>query len=207
MQSKLRLRDRAVATLGRALGVQVYTANDLAALNMTGKFIVRHRRRGRLLNEFLIPNTIVNEGKNHILNVQFNGITQITTWYLGLIDNANFTAIAATDNYDNINQAGNGWDEFTAYTDRNNAASAVTRPVWPEDAAASQAITNTTLAIYDFTGSGTVKGLFVAGGTNAATKGDHTAGTGHILWAATPFAANVDVNNGDDLSVTYSVSW
>lgn len=207
MQSKIRLRDRAVATLGKALGVQVYTAADLASLTMTGKFTVRHRRRGRLLNEFVIPNLITNEGKNHILNVQFNGTTQRTTWYLGLIDNAGFTAVAATDNYDNINQAGNGWDEFTSYTDRNNADNATTRPVWPEDAASGQAITNTTLAIYDFTATGTVKGLFVAAGTNAATKGDHTAGTGHILWAATPFAANVDVNNGDDLSVTYSVSW
>lgn len=207
MQNKIRLRDRAVATLGRALGVQVYTANDLSALSLTGKFTVRHGRRGRLINEFAIPNLITNEGKNNILNVQFHATAALTTWYLGLIDNTGFTAVAATDNYDNINQAGNGWDEFTAYTDRNNAASAVTRPVWPEDAAASQAITNTTLAIYDFTGAGTIKGLFVAAGASAATKGDHTSGTGHILWAATPFAANVAVDSGDDLSVTYSVSW
>jgi len=206
-QSTIRLRDRAVATLGRALGAQVYTAADFAALSMHGKFTVRHGRRGRVIQEWAIPNLITNEGKNHILNVEFDGTTALTTWYLGLIDNASFTAVAASDNYDNINQAGNGWDEFTSYTDRNNANSAVTRPVWPTNAASGQAITNTTLAIYDFTGAGTVKGLFVCAGTNAVTKGDHTSGTGHILWAATPFSSTVDVINGDDLSVTYTVSW
>lgn len=209
-RERIRLSDRAICTLGRNNSpvVQAYNNEDMAALlTMGGTFNVTHRRYGKVIDQFSIPNTIVNEGKNHILNVQFHGTTAIGTWYLGLIDNAGFTAITAADNYDNINQPGNGWDEFDDYTDRNNSDSAVTRPVWPENAASGQAITNTTLAIYDFTAGGTLKGLFVAGGASAATKGDNTAGTGHILWAATSFAANVDVDNGDDLSVTYSVSW
>lgn len=208
-RDSLRLTDRAACQLGRKGEpvVQAFSNQDLAALlTMRGNFRVSHRRDGRLLEEWSIPNTIVNEGKNHILNVQFHGTSAIGTWYLGLIDNSGFTAITAADTYANINQPGNGWDEFDDYTDRNNSDNSGTRPAWPENAASGQAITNSTLAIYDFTASGTLKGLFVAGGTNGQTKNDHT-GSGNILWAATAFASNVSVDNGDDLSVTYSVSW
>jgi hypothetical protein len=207
-RTRLSLRERIVATVNRRLGTQIFAGAPAVDGGMPhGCFTVKHSRGGRVINEWTIPNLITNEGKNHILNVQFHGTTPITTWYLGLIDEAGFTAVAVADNYDNINQVGNGWDEFDDYTDRNNADSAVTRPVWNENAASGQAIANTTLAIYDFTSTGTVHGLFVAGGASAATKGDNTAGTGHKLWAATPFTDPIDVTNGDDLSVSYTVAW
>jgi len=199
MKSRITLRERVAATLDRRL------VTALAGFH--GRFTVRHGRVGRIIQEFTIPNMITNEGKNHILDVQFHGTTPIGSWYLGLIDGGGFTAVAATDIYDNIDQAGNAWDEFTDYTDRNNSDNAATRPVWPENVASGQAIANVTLAIYDFTGAGTVQGLFVAGGTNAATKGDHTAGTAHKLWAATEFTSPISVVGGDDLSVIYSVGW
>lgn len=206
--NRLSLRERIVATINRSLGVQIFSTVPVAADGGMphGYFTVRHGRGGRTINEWRIPNLITNEGKNHILDVQFHGVSPITIWYLGLIDNAGFTTVAASDNYDQINGT-NGWDEFDDYTDRNNSDSAVTRPVWNENAAGSQAITNSTLAIYDFTGAGTLHGLFVAGGASAATKGDNTSGVGHKLWAATPFADDIDVIGGDDLSVSYTVSW
>lgn len=207
--NRLSLRERIVASVRRPLGIQLFSALDMPGENgmPKGHFTVRHGRGGRTINEWTFPNLITNEGKNHILDVQFHGVSPITTWYLGLIDNAGFTAVAATDNYDQINGT-NGWDEFDDYTDRNNTASAVTRPVWVEGAASGQAISSSaTLAIYDFTGAGTVHGLFVAGGASAATKGDNTSGTGHKLWAATPFADDIDVAIADDLSVAYTVSW
>jgi len=204
------LRERISAVLGRAPGVQIYNTLDMLGLTPggpKGRFTLRHGRGGRTIQEWTIPNLITNEGRNDILGAYFHADPQLTTWYLGLIDGAGFTAVAAADIYDNINQVGNGWDEFATYTDRNNADSAVTRPVWPEQAPSGQAITNTTLAIYDFTGAGTIQGLFVVAGASAATKGDHTAGTGHKLWAATEFASPIPVTGGDDLSVTYSVAW
>lgn len=208
--SRMSLRERISAVLGRNPGIQIYNQLDMLGLTPggpKGRFVVRHGRGGRTINEISIPNLITNEGKNDILGVYFHADTQLTTWYLGLLDGAGFSAVAATDTYDNIDQAGNGWDEFVDYTDRNNADSAVTRPVWVEQAPSGQAITNSTLAIYDFTDAGTVQGLAVVAGASAATKGDHSAGTGHKLWAATEFASPIPVSMGDDLSVTYSVAW
>jgi len=174
---------------------------------LRGKFRVEHWREGKLLRVHEFPNGITTEGKNRLLDVMFHGTTAHGTWYLGLIDNASFTALAAADNYDNINQAGNGWDEFDDYTDANNASSAVTRPTWAEGAAASSSITNSTAAIYDITATGTVKGIFAVAGTNAQTKNDHTAGTAHALWATALFnQGDQAVNNGDQLRVTYTVS-
>jgi hypothetical protein len=36
-------------------------------------------------------------GKDLLLNVMFHGTSAITTWYLGLIDKAGYTALAAGD--------------------------------------------------------------------------------------------------------------
>lgn len=172
----------------------------------SGFFEVDHYRNGKRINSYRFKNGIVNEGKNKLLDVMFHGVSAITSWYLGLIDNSGFTALANDDTYDDINQAGNGWDEFTAYTDPANADSATTRPAWTEGAASGQSITNSAVVEFDITGSGTVKGLFlVGGGANSDDKGDHASdGT---LWATALFTGgDVPVLNGDTLKVTYTVS-
>jgi hypothetical protein len=177
---------------------------DLAG---AGRYVVEHFREGKKIGQYELKNGIVNEGLNSILGVYFFAATQFTTWYLGLIDNSGFTALSSNDIYDDINQAGNGWDEFDDYTDANNASSAVTRPEWPTDAPSGQSITNSTQAIYDITATGVVKGIFVVAGTNAATKNDHTAGAAHKLWSTALFSGgNVSVVNGDQLKVTYTVN-
>ena len=171
-----------------------------------GKFIVEHWRNGKRINEYHFKNGITTEGKNALLDIMFDGGTQITAWYLGLIDNTGFTALADGDTYDDINQAGNGWDEFDDYTDPSNADSALTRPQWSPDAASAASITNSTVRQFDITASGTIKGVFVAGGGAAPeTKGDHASGS--TLWATALFSGgDVPVQNGDALKVTYSVS-
>lgn len=175
-------------------------------LGLRGRFKVEHWRKGKRIDERHFDNGITNEGKLFLLNVMFHGTTAKATWYLGLISNASFSALAAADSYDNINQAGNGWDEFADYTDPANSDSAVTRPEWTEGAAAANAITNASVVVFDITGTGTVKGLFAAGGTNAQTKSDDTA-SGNILWATALFSGgDVPVENADQLKVTYTVS-
>jgi len=195
--------------LSQNAGVAVVRpAKAQAASNLSprGRFQVEHWRDGRLIGEYEFPNGITNEGKDQLLDTQFDAATQITTWYLGLVDNANFTALAAADTYDEIDQAGNGWDEFTDYTDLGNGDSATTRPVWNPDAAASQTITNGTVVVFDITATGTIKGLFLAGGGTAPeNKGDHAAGS--TLWATALFdSGDVDVQNGDQLKATYTVT-
>lgn len=178
----------------------------LSLLNPRGKFIVEHWRGEQLLGTYELPNGITDQGKDRLLDIMFDGGTQITTWYLLLIDNALFSALADDDTYDDINQAGNGWDEFTNYTDPGNADSTTTRPVWAPDEPSAQSITNSTVEQFDITGSGTVKGIGVVGlGAAAMTKGDHASDG--LLWATALFSGgDVPVTNGDALKVTYTVS-
>ncbi len=180
---------------------------QLDKLPLRGQFKVEHWRNGKRIDERVFPNGITTEGKNFLLDVMFHGEAAFATWYLGLIDNTGFSALADADNYDNINQAGNGWDEFDDYTDEANADSAVTRPAWTEGAASAASITNSATVNFDITATGTVKGIFLCGGANAQTKGDHTAGTANKLWATALFSGgDVAVQNGDQLKVTYTVS-
>jgi hypothetical protein len=175
-------------------------------LQPRGRFVVEHFRKGEKIGHYEFPNGITNEGKNKLLDVMFHGVSAITTWWLGMIDNSGYSALAATDTYENIDQAGNGWDEFTDYTDAGNGGSASTRPEWTEGAASGQAITNGSPVVFDITASGTVKGLFLVGGiANAQNKGNHEAGG--TLWATALFGTgDVPVNAEDQLKVTYTVS-
>ena len=173
---------------------------------LQGNYRVEHWRKGRRINEYCGHNGITIEGKNFLFDVMFHGTTAYSTWYIGLINLTGYSALSENDTYDNLNQAGNGWDWFSDYTDANNGDSTTTRPEWAEDAASGKAITNTTAAIYDITANGTVKGIFVVGGANAQTKSDHTA-TGNVLWATALFTSgDVAVLVGDQLKVTYTVS-
>ncbi len=198
---QLKFRQKADATLVPSNSKP--GGNDL---KLKGRYVVEHWRNGKRYNEYHFDNDIVNEGKNQLLDVQFHAESAITSWFLGLIDNANYAALAATDTYDDIDQAGNGWDEFQDYTDAGNGDSATTRPAWAEDAASGESITNSAVAVFDITGTATVKGLFLVGGiANANLKGNHEpAGT---LWATALFGSgDVAVQNGDQLKVTYTVS-
>ncbi len=200
MNSQLQISYRAECKLVKAAGPLAATGSGIQA---KGRFVVEHWRGGQRINEYHFDNAIVDEGKNKLLDVMFNAAAAITTWYLGLVDDLNYVALADTDTYNDVNQPGNGWDEFTIYTTGGNGTN---RPEWEEDAASGQSITNSTVAVYDITGTGTVKGLFLCGGVaGCITKGDHDAsGT---LWATALFGSgDVAVQNGDQLKVSYTVS-
>ena len=175
-------------------------------LEPRGRFVVEHFRKGVKIGQYEFLNGITNEGKNKLLNVMFHGTSAITTWWLGMISNSGYSALAVGDTYAQI-AGSNGWTEFTDYTDAANSNSASTRPEWTEGAASGQAITNSSPVIFDITGSGTVKGLFLVGGAaGAQTKGDHAA-SGAVLWATALFGTgDVAVNADDQLKVTYTVS-
>lgn len=180
-----------------------------AAMGGGGRFVIEHIRGGKKIAEYDAKNGITNQGLNDILGVQFDGVTQKTTWYMGLINLTGFTALDATDIYDDIDQVGNTWDTFSDYTDANNASSTVTRPVWATDAPSGQSISNTTQGIFDITAGGTVKGIFIVAGQNGVTKGDHAPGATppNILWSTALFSGgDVAVLNGDQLKVTYTVN-
>jgi hypothetical protein len=200
MNSKLQVRQRASCELVKAADRVEAVTSDVKA---KGRYVVEHWRDGKRINEYHFDNGIVDEGKNKLLDTMFNNATAITAWYMSLIDNAGYTALADDDAYDDIDQAGNGWDEFQAYE---IAANATNRGVWASDTASGQSVTNSTVTTFDITGTATVKGLFVCGGiANAQLKGNHEPGG--LLWATALFGSgDVAVQNGDQLKVTYTVS-
>lgn len=156
--------------------------NDLKA---KGKFIVEHIRNGEVIGEYEFPNGIVDQGLNSILGIMFHSDTQITTWYIGLIDNSGFSSLANGDTL----ASHAGWNEFTSYTGN--------RLSWGPGASSSRSITNGSTVNFPITGSGTLKGIFVA---SVAT------GTSGTLWSTAAFGSTVAVTNGDTLKVTYTVS-
>ncbi len=64
-------------------------------LQPRGRFVVEHFRKGEKIGHYEFPNGIANEGKNKLLDVMFHGVSAITTWWLGLIDNSGYRALAA----------------------------------------------------------------------------------------------------------------
>lgn len=200
---KCKFDQKAEAATTRGRGLE-------SSFSIGGKFHVEHFRLGQKIGDYLCTNGVANEGLNHLLNGYFDLAGVVTAWYMGLVDNANFTALAVGDTYDNIDQAGNGWDEFKTYTDNANSSSTVTRPVWNPDAASAQSISNSSQVIFDVTGSATVKGLFIVGSESGSTavpanKGDHASDG--ILWATALFdQGDTAVVNGDQLKITYTIS-
>jgi len=175
-------------------------------LRPRGAFRVAHWRAGERIGVYHAPNLITNEAKNRLFNSMFNAAAtyaRYETWYLGLVDNADPTPSPAVgDTYAQINGS-NVWDTWQSYDE-------ATRPAWTPGAAASQVITNASPVVFTISASGAVYGLFLAGGPNAATKGDNTAGSlpnENILWCVTGFASGaVTVQDDDQLKVTYSIS-
>jgi hypothetical protein len=155
-------------------------------LDLKGKVYIEHYNKdGVLLDKFEVTNSIKNAGKDSLLNIMFHGSTQITTWYIGLIDATGWTAEAAADTL----ASHTGWSEFTSYTG--------SRPAWPEDAAASGAITNSTQIVFAITTNGTLKGLFLC---------SVASGTSGTLWSTVDFPTDRTVSSGDNFKVVYTVS-
>ena len=80
-----------------------------------------------------IDNMTTNAGLDHILGVELAGTAQITTWYVGLIDNAGYSGIAASD----TSGSHSGWTESTAYTES-------VRQTWTPGSVSGQSVTNPT---------------------------------------------------------------
>lgn len=148
--------------------------------------------RGVKQREDQFPNLVVNQGKQDILNVYFTDGTQTasSSWFMGLIVDTGFTGIVAGDTA----ASHGGWAEATGYSQS-------TRPLWGQGAPGTgvTTITNASPVTFDMTGTANIKGGFI---TTVATK---SSGSGK-LWAAALFSAQVPVNNGDQMKVTYNLS-
>lgn len=156
--------------------------------DLVGTYKVEHWRDGKLIGVREGKNLITNVGKNSILGVYFHADTQITAWYIGLVDNASWTAFAVGD----TSASHAGWIESTAYSES-------VRQTWGPGAASSQSITNASPLTFTMNGTATIKGIF---GISVNTKGGSTG----TLWNGVAFSSTIAVVSSDLLKVTYTVS-
>ncbi len=158
------------------------------ALHVGGRFIGEIRRHGKVIDQFEVPNLVVNEGLNALLNIMFNGATQIPTWYIGIFE-GNYTPVAGVTAATIASAA----TECTAYTN-------ATRPEYQEAASTAALTTNAaSRASFVFNASKTVYGAFLVS-TN--TK----SGTSGTLFAAARFSTAKAVTTDDELLLTYAFS-
>ena len=151
---------------------------------IAGRLFDKH---GRLKRTFKGRNGVATVGLNELLNVGFRASAS-SSWYIGLVDNASFSAFAAADTM----SSHSGWVESVVYSD-------ATRRQWSPAAASGGLLTNTaSVATFNINGSATLKGLFV---TSSNTK----SGTAGVLWATGSFDSNQAVVNTDVLELTYRV--
>jgi hypothetical protein len=158
-------------------------------LKHRGIFRARLYRKGRWVDTIFGHNDITTEGKNHLLDVVFHGSSAVTTWYIGLVDYALFASFLVTDTL----ASHSGWTELTPGTDYTGD-----RLAWVEAAASSGSITSSASTSFPILTTNTVYGILIA---------SVASGTSGVLMATGAFDATIDVVNGDDLKVDYTVSY
>jgi hypothetical protein len=131
---------------------------------------------------------VVTEGKNDLLTNYLKGSSYTAAFYVGLVDNAGFSAYAATDVAAQINGT-NGWAESVVYSNAN-------RVTWTGGTASAGSIDNSgSPAVFNINASGTVRGGFmITNNTKSGTTG--------VLYGEADYAASRGVASGDTLNVT-----
>lgn len=138
---------------------------------------------GKVLWTEIVPNGTTTAGINDMLNVYFGASTQRTSWYIGLIDNASYSAVAVGDTA----SSHAGWIENNGYSGN--------RPAWSVGAAAGGLISNATPIVFTITVTGTVlRGTFCSSASS---------GTSGMLYSTSVFSNSKTMNVGDTLTTTY----
>lgn len=143
---------------------------------------------GSLRWEETFENLVTTGGKNHLLDTEFAGAAYTAAWFLGLIDNAGFTAVAAGD----TSASHAGWAESSAY-------SQATRPALAFNAASGGSKSTSAAAAFTINATVTIQGAFTS---TSSVKGG-AAGT---LYSAGTFASPRSLFNLDTLNVSLTVS-
>lgn len=203
-ENTLRLRSKAAISVHHECGlIEVFDCNNQpeGAFYIGGVFSVEvFDPEGKLKAKLnYVKNGVTSAALDHVLNVILRGIAAQSTWYVGLIASDSYTAFNSSDTM----ASHAGWIEFTNYT-------LGTRPQWSPDAPSSNSVSNSVSVDFVITGlsaTKTLQGIFL---TSNSTKGGNTGSTNFAagLFATALFTGGVtiNVNNGDTVRVTYTVS-
>lgn len=108
-------------------------------------------------------NALTTAGLSYVLGCAVAATTQITSWYIGLIDSSGFSTLAAADTM----SSHTGWTESTAYDE-------AARQAWTPGAVASGAVTNASAAAaFTISAAGQIQGAFL----NSVSTKSGTLGT------------------------------
>jgi len=158
-------------------------------MKITGRFEGNIIKADGHIIPFSLPNAIVDEGKNLILDTMFTAETQYT-WYCGLVET--FTVQSASDTM----ASHAGWVEYQTYDE-------TVRQTWVAGAAVDKSVENPTTSYMEFTiddaTSPTLDGFFI---TSVDTKG----GTTGKLWCTANFTTPPEVADNDVIQVQYIVT-
>lgn len=181
-------------------GATVTRAGGLSeAMALVGRYEVEcYGADGKLKWRDTIDNTVVTVGKNHILDTELAGSAYTVVGpFMGLISSTSFTAIAAADtmaSHTGWLEAGNA--NTPTYTSPRKTA------VFSAASAGAKALSSA--LSFAITGTGTIKGCFIATGTGALSTIDNTAGT--LLSAGLFSGGDRAVISGDTVNVSWSLT-
>lgn len=158
---------------------------------------------GNVLWEEEFDNLLTQTGKALLLDQALAGSAYTAAEYMGLISSVSFSAVSGGDTM----SAHPGWLEAGTTNVPTYSGSRLTS-VWSaattSGASAYSASKQLSAGlVFTFTGSGTVQGAFLCGGSGAANTIMSTAGT---LFAAGTFTTPQPVVATNTLTVTYSVT-
>jgi len=191
--------DEKVITTSAADASVVRGAGLMEKAEAHGRFIVRCFDKAGLLKwEDTADNVVTTVGKNLALDTYLAGSGYTVTGpFMGLISSVSFTAVAAADTM----ASHGGWTE-AGVTNAPTYTAPRKTAAWSAASAGSKALS--AALSFAITGSGTIKGCFLAYGTGAVSTIDNTAGT---LYSAGLFTGGDKVVvNTDTVNVSYSTS-
>lgn len=157
-------------------------------LKVGGFFTIECRDKdGNLKWRDTAKNGVTDAGLTNLLDVYLRQQAN-STWYIGLIDAAAYSALAAADTA----SSHAGWAESSAY-------GAATRPAWGPAAAAANSIANSAVVNFTMNASVVIKGAFLI---SNSTKGGTT---GTLFCTALFSQGDRTVVNTDVIAVTYTI--
>lgn len=159
-----------------------------------------HDSAGVLLWREDIYNLVTTEGLNDLLSKYLKGATYTAAFFVGLIDNASFGALGATDTAARIVAAGsinspttNNWGESQAYSE------SLRQTLTLGSASAGSIDNSASKAVFTMNATKTINGIFIA---TLSTKG----GTTGVLYGEASFGTAQPVISGNTITVTVTLT-
>lgn len=139
-----------------------------------------------------VRNLVTTQGLNDVLTKYFKGSSYTAAWFMGLVNNASFSAFAAGDTAAQIGGS-NAWIEATAYSE------SVRQTVTLGSASAGSIDNGASKATFSINGTVTIHGAFMA---SLSTKN----GTTGVLYGEAALSSDRALLSGDTLTVQVTLT-